>query len=868
MENELPVPHTSSGASAPSGASGVNSSSGGSGRPAGPQISVYSGIPDRQTVQVIQQALHRQPSTAAQYLQQMYAAQQQHLMLQTAALQQQHLSSAQLQSLAAVQQASLVANRQGGTSGSGVSAQAPAQSSSINLAASPAAAQFINRAQSVNSATASGIAQQAVLLGNTSSPALTASQAQMYLRAQMLIFTPTATVATVQPELGTGSPARPPTPAQVQNLTLRTQQTPAPAASGPAPTQPVLPSLALKPTPGGGQPLPTLSQGRNTAQGSPAGAKSGLTDHVTEPLRKGDGNSSVPGSLEGRAGLSRMVPAVAAHPLIAPAYTQLQPHQLLPQPSAKHLQPQFVIQQQQQQPQPLQQQPQQSRPVLHAQSHPQLASVPPSVALQPSPEGHTAPLGPVTPTLPLQCPTANLHKPGSTPHCHPPTPDAGPHNGYPEGLSHTPQRRFQHASAVILQLQPASPVVSETPLRLRECTRGGPPQCTPEDWKEAVPGEKSVPETRSGPSPHQQAIVTAMPGGLPVPKSPNIQQCTAHETGQGIVHALTDLSSPGMTSGNGNPASSIAGTAPQNGENKPPQAIVKPQILTHVIEGFVIQEGAEPFPVGRSSLLVGNLKKKYAQGFLPEKLPQQDHTTTTDSEMEEPYLQESKEEGTPLKLKCELCGRVDFAYKFKRSKRFCSMACAKRYNVGCTKRVGLFHSDRSKLQKAGTTTHNRRRASKASLPTLTKDTKKQPTGAVPLSVTAALQLTHSQEDSSRCSDNSSYEEPLSPISASSSTSRRRQGQRDLELPDMHMRDLVGMGHHFLPSEPTKWNVEDVYEFIRSLPGCQEIAEEFRAQEIDGQALLLLKEDHLMSAMNIKLGPALKIYARINMLKDS
>uniref|UniRef100_A0A8C2RXX0 SAM domain-containing protein n=1 Tax=Capra hircus TaxID=9925 RepID=A0A8C2RXX0_CAPHI len=131
-------------------------------------------------------------------------------------------------------------------------------------------------------------------------------------------------------------------------------------------------------------------------------------------------------------------------------------------------------------------------------------------------------------------------------------------------------------------------------------------------------------------------------------------------------------------------------------------------------------------------------------------------------------------------------------------------------------------------------------------------------------------LTHSQEDSSCCSDNSSYEDPLSPISASLSTSRWRQGPRDLELPDTHMQDLVGMGHYFLPSEPTKWNVDDVYEFIRSLPGCQEIAEEFRfrAQEIDGQALLLLKEDHLMSAMNIKLGPALKIYARISMLKDS
>lgn len=83
-----------------------------------------------------------------------------------------------------------------------------------------------------------------------------------------------------------------------------------------------------------------------------------------------------------------------------------------------------------------------------------------------------------------------------------------------------------------------------------------------------------------------------------------------------------------------------------------------------------------------------------------------------------------------------------------------------------------------------------------------------------------------------------------------------------------MRDAPSLCQRFLPNDPTKWNVEEVYEFIRSLPGCQEIADEFRSQEIDGQALLLLKEDHLMSTMNIKLGPALKIFARINMLKDS
>lgn len=52
------------------------------------------------------------------------------------------------------------------------------------------------------------------------------------------------------------------------------------------------------------------------------------------------------------------------------------------------------------------------------------------------------------------------------------------------------------------------------------------------------------------------------------------------------------------------------------------------------------------------------------------------------------------------------------------------------------------------------------------------------------------------------------------------------------------------------------------------PGCLEIAEEFRSQEIDGQSLLLLKEDHLMGTMNIKLGPALKIFAQISVLRDS
>ncbi|XP_066492941.1 polyhomeotic-like protein 2 isoform X2 [Tiliqua scincoides] len=886
MENEqLQAPPPSSGASPTSTATTSSN-----GRQAGPQISVYSGIPDRQTVQVIQQALHRQPSTAAQYLQQMYAAQQQHLMLQTAALQQQHLSSTQLQSLAAVQQASLAASRSGSGSSSNGPTQTPPQQPTINLATSPAAAQLINRAQSVNSAaTASGIAQQAVLLGNTSNPALTASQAQMYLRAQMaqqsnlvqvartlgravplspqLIFTPTATVAAVQPEGATTTTQPSTTTTQVQNPTLRTQQT---IAQVPTPNSgQQLSTLAMKPALGNSShSAPPASQGK-AAEPVP-GTKAGVPEHTPEHLRKGEaggGSSGHNGSASGLDGrgnpVTRTVTPITAHPLIAPAYSQLQGHQLMQQQQQpKPVQHQFVIQQQQLQPRPQAPPPQQLQAL--PSSAPSL-STPPNLQAQAQLQSHTLPVHPP------QCQAAGPHKlSASQPSQHSvhssgssalgqQRPEGSPPGRPAACLNHMVQRKFQHTSAVILQLQPP---VGTPPLSIQENSR-----------KDALPVEKPMTESPVAqllPPPQASSTLPA------APPEPQASECTGtpHEAGRDRVRTPPDSSSsPGMTSGNGSSASNVAGTAPQNGENKPPQAIVKPQILTHVIEGFVIQEGAEPFPVGRSSLLVGSLKKKYAQGLLAEKPPQQDNTTTTDSEMEDPYLRESKDEGSPPKLKCELCGRLDFAYKFKRSKRFCSMACAKRYNVGCTKRVGLFHPDRTKLQKPSTPSHSRRRTCKGALPPLSKESKKQapaslPPDSGPISVTGSLQLGHAQEDSSRCSDNSSYEEPLSPVSASSSASRRRQGERDMELPDMHVRDLVGIGHHFLPSEPTKWNVEDVYEFIHSLPGCQEIAEEFRAQEIDGQALLLLKEDHLMSAMNIKLGPALKIYARICMLKES
>ncbi|XP_075237569.1 SAM-motif ubiquitously expressed punctatedly localized protein [Lycorma delicatula] len=59
---------------------------------------------------------------------------------------------------------------------------------------------------------------------------------------------------------------------------------------------------------------------------------------------------------------------------------------------------------------------------------------------------------------------------------------------------------------------------------------------------------------------------------------------------------------------------------------------------------------------------------------------------------------------------------------------------------------------------------------------------------------------------------------------------------------------------------TSWNVEDVVNYVSSIDICAEYAPNFREQRIDGSALPLLTEQHLTTALQMKLGPALKLRA--------
>ncbi|XP_029801814.1 sterile alpha motif domain-containing protein 11 [Suricata suricatta] len=65
-----------------------------------------------------------------------------------------------------------------------------------------------------------------------------------------------------------------------------------------------------------------------------------------------------------------------------------------------------------------------------------------------------------------------------------------------------------------------------------------------------------------------------------------------------------------------------------------------------------------------------------------------------------------------------------------------------------------------------------------------------------------------------------------------------------------------------PEDLSKWTVDDVCSFVGGLSGCGEYAPVFREQGIDGETLPLLTEEHLLSTMGLKLGPALKIRAQV------
>ncbi|XP_044155759.1 polyhomeotic-like protein 1 isoform X3 [Bufo gargarizans] len=833
-----------------------------------PQISQMS-LYERQAVQALQ-ALHRQPN-AAQYFHQ--------LMLQ------QQLSNAQLHSLAAVQQATIAATRQA-ASPNNVSNQqtSTTQGSQVNLSTS-SSAQLLSRAQNVTAPSATTLTQS-VLLSNASSPPLNQSQTQMYLRQQpqlgnllqvnrslnrgvplnpQLILMPNGSVATVQQEVASPQNQNMHQDSdQVQNLAVRGQQTAQPMSTAAGPTiahaAPPQSKPTTHPMPPSSAPSQLPSSPVPQTVKSPMGPAGGTVSQGSQTeaeVRKAEGEA-----VQQSVGinLTRAATPAPNQTLISSAtYTHIQPHSVLQQKQVVFQQQIAIHQHRQSQ-------------LVHTSAHVQLAQQQPQApsqqGLQANPAQQTLVVQPMLQTTEVTLPTKapvpiqpkqpgkgvpplNLgHLAGK------PTQSARPLPTPPPNQPHIPVQLVgarQQGPAQALAL--GAPQVPSQGSSLTQITLPPSPAPVPTAVSGAVHeaqaafygvlqgkmsgvGGKRNTEAEEGRDESPTLPVKASP---PADTPPTVEESSTpadkSEAASQVSPALT-VSAPPC-------APTLSVTSRQHSDSKPPQAIVKPQILTHIIEGFVIQEGAEPFPVGSPQIPKDPEKVPTAVTVLPPVESPPPHP---------PVDQTVSDSITSKLLKCEYCGKFAPADQFRGTKRFCSMTCAKRYNVSCSHQFRLKRKKLNPLQDAGGV-RVRRRGPRRNSSEIAR---------------AKIQGKRMREDSSRGSDNSSYEEAFSPTSPAPPSCRTPQRERDGSTPTSgpSNSELLGINPVFLSSNPSRWSVEEVYEFISSLPGCQDLAEDFRSQEIDGQALLLLKEEHLMSALNIKLGPALKICAKINLLKET
>ncbi|KAA0719414.1 Polyhomeotic-like protein 3 [Triplophysa tibetana] len=846
---------------------------------------------DRQAVQVIQQTLHRPQSMTAQYLQQMYAAQQQHILLQTAAFQQQHqqnLTAAQI--LSTTQQASQTNGRQPTSCTAATNGNvtlASVTQTTITMPTSPVT-QPIGRIQASSSnSTGGAISQQTMLLGN-SSP--TGSQAQMYLRTQMLILTPAATVATVQPDL---------TVASSQSASSQSTQIP-----------------------------------QNLVESSRS--ESFLAD-VTQPP--------------------------STHPLIAPStFSPVQTHTLVRHhlhcPPSQRVAPHHLFIQQSTSDQ-RQLQPIALRVTSRAGSPPPLAlqtrSTPTTATVQ---SQHTdlfsAPSSTNHPANPSSVVSTSTLTPATLPNppplhlgaalepvsqysplaCPPPLTMALPR------LMQPPRLSLRSVQTVAVQSDHV--LVSEEELPVAEALVQLPFQTLPPPQTVAVDLKVQPSAQTKAPAVTQlfkeTGCMNLMKNGLrnktptPPPASPpaepqttfddvtpDPENCTADQDQPCVLPAIDTPEDPTYAKGSPPPLLSSAvrsssrlppASLPGNPEGQPSQAIVRPHILTHLIEGFVIREGLEPFPVcplvdnvaihSRHEALIApmvnaSLTKPSSSKISPslraqsetvrqvvgsremnvratltvdgEKdahggsaLMDDDHPdNSSDSDMDDlPAEDEQTVENMSDVLECEFCGKRGFAHTFLRSKRFCSMTCVRRFNVSCKKRLNLLRAE--KISRWPHRPMGRRGRPPSRVKSVSRE-----------HYFRKLQEPHPTDDGQRVSNSSMWiereeEDPPGPMTTRLRLQVEREKEQDREREQSRV-ESCSSSVCFLDSRPSQWSVENACSFIASLPGCQELAAEFRSQEIDGQALLLLTEDHLMSAMNIKLGPALKICARINSLKE-
>lgn len=256
----------------------------------------------------------------------------------------------------------------------------------------------------------------------------------------------------------------------------------------------------------------------------------------------------------------------------------------------------------------------------------------------------------------------------------------------------------------------------------------------------------------------------------------------------------------------------------------------------NIVDGFILEDSRQPFPNGKLS-------------FVPEDYGK----TLTPAKAKKPPQQPTPQPDLPGGMaKCEFCSVVGEKETFLApSRRFCSLTCCKRYSaekryypygrdeqgIAQSVREGLLNSNRStRVLRAGA----RQKARERHVSKEAEEEVKSTPGGV------GGESTSSHRGRGRRPKLSRGRTPTSPV--------YDEEHEPVQEPYIHPN---GTPIH-------EWTVEDVSNFLTAL-GYEAYIDRFVEHEVDGKALTLIKDHHLLMTLKLRLGPTLKICEHINLL---
>lgn len=71
----------------------------------------------------------------------------------------------------------------------------------------------------------------------------------------------------------------------------------------------------------------------------------------------------------------------------------------------------------------------------------------------------------------------------------------------------------------------------------------------------------------------------------------------------------------------------------------------------------------------------------------------------------------------------------------------------------------------------------------------------------------------------------------------------------------------------IAKNPLCWTIDEVADYVSRLPNCSKLGKLMRDHEIDGDSFLKLCQNDLVDVLEIRLGPAVKIYNQIVALRS-